>query len=69
MIIYLSIRRDEESLRAKHTGQRSVVGGSVLRHLAGVGQVGELISSGIGLVHDALSSGAGRTVNEVYLVF
>lgn len=36
----------------------------MLRHLAGVGQVGELISSSIGLSLDALSSGAGRAVSK-----
>lgn len=63
VVICSSVRRDQGNLGAKHTGQWSVVCSSVLGHLAGVGEIGEFISSGIGLVDDALSSGTGRSVN------
>lgn len=58
VVVYFSIRRDREYLRAKHTGQGSIICSSVLGHLAGVGKVGELVSSGSCLTLDALSSGA-----------
>lgn len=60
VIVYRSVRRDGEYLRAKHTGQGSIIRSSVLGHLAGVGEIRELISSSSSLTLDALSSGAIR---------
>lgn len=58
VVVYCSIRRDREYLRAKHTGQGSIVGSSVFRHLARVGEIGKLIASSSSFTLDALSSGA-----------
>lgn len=68
VIVYSSIRRDRENLRAKHTGQRSVICSGVLGHLAGVGQIGELIAGGSSLISHTLSSGARAIVNQVVML-